>query len=127
MLAGRPTSYDPAMCEQVIAWGKEGKSIAWMAAELDVARSSIYKWAEEHQEFSDALTRAKDHAQRWWEDFGQNHMVMAPGSGTFNHSVWSRSMAARFPDDWREKSETALTGANGGPVQIVATQHDQDL
>jgi hypothetical protein len=35
----------------------------------------------------------------------------------FNSSVWSRSMAARFPEEWRESSKTELTGAGGGPVQ----------
>lgn len=127
MPGGRPTSYDPAYCESVVEWGKLGKSIAWMAAELDVSRQSIYEWAKEHPEFSDAITRAKEHAQRWWEDFGQVNMLMPAGAGTFNGSVWSRSMAARFPDDWREKSETALTGANGGPVQIIASAHDENL
>lgn len=127
MAGGRPTDYSAAYCEQVIEWGRLGKSIAWMAAELDVARSTVYKWAEEHQAFSDALTRAKEHAQRWWEDQGQTHLVMPPGTGTFNASVWSRSMAARFPEDWREKTETALTGEGGGPVKIIATDHDEAL
>lgn len=127
MPAGRPTTYDPAYCESVVEWGRLGKSVAWMAAELDVSRQSIYEWASVHPEFSDAMTRAKEHAQRWWEDAGQDSMLLAPGQGTFNGSVWSRSMAARFPDDWREKSETALTGAGGGPVQIIASQHDENL
>lgn len=127
MPGGRPTDYDPAFCEKVVEWGALGKSIAWMAAELDVSRQSIYEWASVHPEFSDAIARAKEKAQKWWEDAGQANMLMAPGAGTFNGSVWSRSMAARFPDDWREKTETALTGANGGPVQIVATEHDQSI
>ena len=36
----------------------------------------------------------------------------------FNAQVYSRSMAARFPKDWRESKEQRVTGADGGAVQI---------
>lgn len=110
----RPTEYKQEYCAQVIEWGRLGKSLAWMAAELDVSRECLYEWQRVHNEFSDAMTRAKDHAQRWWEDAGQAGML-TPG---FNASVWSRSMAARFPQDWRESKGVELTGKGGGPVQV---------
>lgn len=113
----RPTDYRPEYCDQVIAWGQEGKSVTWMAAQLDVSRECIYEWARVHTEFSDALTRARAKAQQWWEDAGQN-ALMVPG---FNSSVWSKSMAARFPEDWRENKGVELTGAGGGPVQTAMT------
>ena len=112
----RPSTYESEFCERVIEYGKQGKSITWMAAELDVTRETIYEWMRVHPEFSDAITRAKQYAQQWWEDAGQNGMT-GPG---FNASVWSRSMAARFPEDWRENKGVELTGAGGGPVQHVA-------
>jgi hypothetical protein len=127
MSPGRPTDYDPAFCEQVLAWGAEGKSKAWMAAKLGVVRQTLDNWTEVHPDFLDAMTRARDLAQAWWEDKGQDHIVSLPGQGTLNAGVYSRSMAARFPEDWREKTETALTGANGGPVQIVASPTDESL
>lgn len=113
----RPTEYDPAYCEQVLGWGAQGKSITWIAAQLDVSRECIYEWMRVHPEFSDAISRAKAKAQAWWEDKGETGMV-APG---FNAGIWTKSMAARFPDDWREKSETALTGAGGGAIQQALT------
>lgn len=109
----RPTEYQQEYCEQVVAYGKAGKSLTWMAAELGVSRECIYEWMRVHPEFSDAMTRARLESQRWWEDKGQDGMTM---SG-FNASIWSRSMAARFPDEWRESTKTEVTGANGGPVQ----------
>lgn len=112
----RPTDYDPAHCETAIAAGRSGKSLTWLAAEIDVSRDTLYEWAKVHPEFSDALTRMRQLAQRWWEDAGQDGMKAAG----FNASVWSRSMAARFPDDWREVKGTEITGKDGGPVQSVA-------
>lgn len=111
----RPSEYKPEFCESVIEWGKGGKSLAWMAAELDVSRECLYEWMRVHPEFSDAMDRARQHSQRWWEDAGQTGML-APG---FNASIWSRSMAARFPDDWREQKGVELTGKDGGPVAVT--------
>lgn len=114
MPAGRPSTYDPSYCEKVIEWGKLGKSITWMAAELDISRSTIHEWIDTHPEFSDAINKAKSKAQAVWEDYGQNSL----SSREFNAGVWSKSMAARFPEDWRDKQETAVTGAGGGAVML---------
>ena len=118
MPAGRPTDYRPEYCADVIEFGSQGKSLTWMAATLGIAKSTLQLWEKDIPEFSAAMTRARALSQQWWEDAGQQNMVMAPGQGTFNASVWSRSMAARFPEDWRENKGVELTGSNGGPVEV---------
>lgn len=122
----RPTLYDPEFCDQVIAWGEQGKSLAWMAAHLDVSKQTVHNWMDAHPEFLDAITRAKAKAQAWWEDAGQAGMV---GNG-LNAGVWSKSMAARFPEDWRDNKGVEVTGSGGGPVvtriELVALQADED-
>ena len=112
MAGGRPTDYDPAYCDQVIEMGKIGMSLVEMAATLGVVKTTMTElWPVAHPEFNAALTRARECAQCWWESMGRVNLIMAPQSGTFQASVWSRSMAARFPADWREKSETTHAGA----------------
>lgn len=106
----------------MIEYGAQGKSLVWMAATLGIAKSTLQLWEKDIPEFSSALTQARALSQLWWEDAGQNNMLIAPGVGTFSASVWSRSMAARFPDDWRENKGVELTGANGGPVQIAKVE-----
>ena len=98
---GRPTKYDPAFCDRVIELGRLGKSRAWIASELNVSRDTLEEWERIHPEFSDAMDEAMLCSQRWWEDAGQDGLTAGPGS--FNAAVWSRSMAARFPSEWREK------------------------
>lgn len=117
MPAGAPSKYNPSCIETVIELGKQGKSVTYIATELDVHKDTIYEWAKVHDEFSDALTRAKQWAQRWWEDKGQDGLT----ADKFNGSVWSRSMAARFPDDWREvkaRDHTSSDGSMSPPGQI---------
>lgn len=107
----RPTKYDPSYCEQVIELGKLGMSVVEMASEIGVHRNTLEtEWPKHHPEFLEALTHARECSQAWWESMGRVNLIMAPQSGTFQASVWSRSMAARFPADWREKTEQKIEG-----------------
>lgn len=115
MAGGRPTLYEAAHCETVVELGGQGKSHAQIAAALGVSRQSLYEWASVHPEFSVAITHARDLALAWWEDQAQTNLA----TSGFNASLWSRSMAARFPADYTERKQTELTGANGGPVETV--------
>ena len=122
---GRPRDYRPEYCEQVIELGRLGKSVVQMACALDVHKDTLYEWVKVHPDFSDALTRAKQLSQDWWETKGQDGLT-TPG---FNASLWSRSMAARFPDDYTERQKRELAGANGKDlfptrVELVAVKPD---
>lgn len=119
---GRPTNYRPEYCERVIEMGREGFSVAQMASQLDTSKQTLLRWVDANPEFRDAMEIARSHSQAWWETMGQANLVMPKDSGTFQGSVWSRSMAARFPDDWRENKGVELTGANGGPVQTLQVE-----
>jgi hypothetical protein len=128
MSGGRPSTYDPAFCDRVIDWGKQGKSKAWMAAELGVHRDTVNEWERVHPEFSDAITRALLYSQQWWEDMGQDNLL----ADRFQASMWSRSMAARFPHEWREKM-AHVGGEDTDPaiqhkvtrIELVAAEHDR--
>jgi hypothetical protein len=116
MPTGRPSSYDPSYCECVIELGKEGMSVVEMAAEIGVTRNTLEtNWPAAHPEFLEAFTYAKLLAQAWWEKQGRTNLA----TQGFQSSLYSRSMAARFPADWREIKGTELTGKDGAPVQVT--------
>lgn len=111
MPAGRPSDYDPAYCDRVIELGETGASVAEMAFDLGVVKQTLFNWMETHPEFLDAFTRAKLASQVWWERKGREGMEKS--SSEFQASIWSRSMAARFPEDWREVKGTEHSGQVG--------------
>jgi transposase-like protein len=113
---GRPSLYDPAYCEQAIELGKIGKSTEAIGAMLGVGTSTLYRWRDEHPEFREALDIAKDMELYWWEDQAMSYMVENKESDRLNASIWSRSMAARFPKKYRESTKTEITGADGAPL-----------
>lgn len=117
MTAGRPSDYDPAFCERIIELGEQGASVAEMAFEIGTTKQTLHNWTASHEEFLDAFTRAKLASQVWWERKGRAGMEKS--SSEFQAAIWSRSMAARFPEDWREVKGTELTGKDGGPVRMV--------
>lgn len=116
--AGQPTLYRPDLCALVLALGAKGKSYTGIATRLGVSRDSIYEWAKVHVEFSDALTRARELAQAWWEDVGQESLT----TPSFQSSMWAKNMSCRFPDDWRDVTRNETTGKNGGPLELIMAQ-----
>ena len=113
---GRPSLYDPAYCDQAIELGKIGKSTEAIGAILGVGTATLYRWRDEHPEFREALEIAKDMELYWWEEQAQAYMVENKESDRLNATLWSRSMAARFPKKYRESTKTEITGAEGAPL-----------
>lgn len=112
---GRPSEYDPAFCERVIACGKEGFSKAEIASNLDCHRETLDLWAAAHPEFSDALHRAREESLAWWE--GQARLGLNKGSA-FNAAIWAKSVNGRFPNEpYRDRVQ--LTGKDDGPIEHV--------
>jgi hypothetical protein len=99
----RPSLYRPEYCEKVIELGRQGCSPAEIASELNVDRATLGYWADQNEEFSAALTRAKTHEQAWWEKAGKSGMV----ADKFNAQVWTKSVTARFREDYTEKRDDA--------------------
>lgn len=111
---GRPSEYDPAYCERVIALGKEGKSRAEIASALECSRQTLAAWEAAHPEFLSALQRAKDEELAWWEAKAREGL----DNPKFNAAIWAKSVNGRFPKEpYRDRVQ--VTGANDGPVQTV--------
>jgi transposase len=113
---GRPSLYDPKYCEEVVALGKLGKSSEAIGAILGVGTKTLYNWRDQFPEFLHALELAKEFELHWWEDIAQTHMIENKESDKINASIWSRSMAARFPKKYRESVKQEITGADGAPL-----------
>ena len=113
---GRPSLYDPKYCEEVITLGRIGKSVEQIASILDVSLRTMYSWRDAHEEFLHALEDAKTYEQAWWEEQAVAYMVENKESDRLNATLWSRSMAARFPKKYRESTKTEITGADGAPL-----------
>jgi hypothetical protein len=62
------------------------------------------------------LELAKDLELLWWENTAQENLINTYQGDSLNASVWSRSMAARFPKKYRESTKQEITGADGASL-----------
>lgn len=103
--AGRPTLYKPEYCAIVEDLGRQGKSPAQIASILNVDRASLLRWAAVAEEFAQSLARAKDFEQAWWEDHAQSNLK----AKHYQANVWRTSVAARFKEDYQERSQVNVS------------------
>lgn len=107
---GRPTKYDPKYCQMLIDHMATGLSFETFGATIDVARATIFNWADEHAEFLDAKKRAFDKCQVFWEKIGVDHILNVTEKRGFdsttqslNTGVWVFNMKNRFK--WTDRIE----------------------
>ena len=115
---GRPTKYDPEICEKIIELGREGYSRAQMVAALGVPYATFKAWEQGQPDFRAAMEESRVLALAHWEELGYTHMIESPGGPRLNTGLWSRSMSARFPSEYRENSKVELVGKNDGPIEV---------
>lgn len=103
---GRPTAYDPSFCERAVEFLADGYSIAALAGDIGVARSTIYKWIEEQDQFSDAVKIGQAKATLWWEK--ANRSLAMTGEGNATACVFG--LKNRASDEWHDKREVEHSG-----------------
>jgi hypothetical protein len=121
---GRPTKYHSSMLPKILELASHGASKVEIAVELDITRATLYDWINTNEEFSDAMQKAEDLAQAWWEKMGRSATFGA--FPAFNSAAFIFQMKNRFAKDWRDVKQTELTGANGGAIQLVARAVEVD-
>ena len=118
-MSGRPTKYNEELCDEVISLGKQGFSVTQIAYELDIHKDTLYEWKKKHPEFSDAIKKARDYAQGFWEhQLRTAALGMNPEGVTPNPTLMIFQMKNRFPDEWREKQTTEHVGKDDTKLEI---------
>lgn len=113
MPAGRPSKYSDAYCNEVIEFLAGGHSVTAFAGHIGVSRSTVFKWADEHEEFSDALKVGQAKATALWEDVLLK--VARDGGGNATAAIFG--LKNRASEDWSDKVISEHSGPNGGPIE----------
>jgi hypothetical protein len=94
--AGRPSEYKPEYCQRIIDYMAKGHSLTAFAGSIDVDKATVYRWINQHPEFSEAADRAKAKQVCPWEE----KLIRAEKGGEVAASIFALKNAA--PDEWRE-------------------------
>jgi len=114
---GRPTKYDPAMCDRVIEYGRQGLSRTAIACELGISSALIPEWEMAHPDFLRAMNEAHDLARKHYEKLAESHMVEVPGGPRVNTQLFKFIVQARFPE-YRENTRVEVSGRNGDAIEV---------
>lgn len=136
---GRPSGYDPAICQKVASLCANGATDEEVADHLEISVRTLYRWKNAHTEFCQALKAGKEIADDRVErslymkavGFRQKAVKIFMPAGA-EEPVYAEYMehfspdttAAIFwlknrrPDLWRDKQDHVVTGKDGGPVEI---------
>lgn len=113
---GRPTKYKTEYRVKAIDFLAEGKSVTQLSAHMGVHKSTIYQWAKDYPEFSDALTRGRELSQAYWE----TELVEMMRDRNVNAPLVKLYFANRF--GWHDKSAhdhtTSGEKLTGSPIII---------
>ena len=101
MPAGRPTKYKPEMCDRLVQLMGDGLSKTAACAELGIRTETLYQWAKEKPEFSDAVKKAEEVCAHWWEDKGRDAMQGRIEGFNATTFVWMTKNIL----NWRDKQD----------------------
>lgn len=122
---GRPRDYKPEFDEIAYELMSEGASKVEVAAELNIARSTLYDWIDPKSErfqpsFSDTIKLAETKCQAWWERQGR----LGLKEKFFQTGLWTMNMKNRFSEDWKDKQEVDYKDIS--QVEVTYESPDQD-
>lgn len=129
MAIGGVPCWRDEFAERIVELGRQGKSIAQIAADLDVSKQTLYNWTDpDHVSYNtvavDAIQRAKDLSESWWETIGQtnlhDHIDPKGPHKRFNAKVYEMNMMNRF--GWNKKEHVQQE-----PVHITIDAESADI
>lgn len=106
MPGGRPTKYDPAMCETAVKVLAQGFSEAVLAGKLGVCVDTVLEWKKIHPEFSGAIKEGKAQGAIVWEE----RLATLASTGQGNATGVIFGLKNRFPEMWRDRTEQEHSG-----------------
>ena len=120
-------------------WARDGLSDEQLADKMGICTSTFYAWKNKYPEISEALKEGKDVADRKVENAlykracGFEFEEVTTERDEINGKMITKRVTKfyppdptsmifwlknRKPDEWRDKRETEVTGAGGGPLNI---------
>lgn len=101
---GRPSSYKPAFCREVVNLMAGGLSLTAAGAELGFAKQTMHNWMDAHPEFMDAVKIGQAKRQLFLE----RRLFSADQGPVVTSSIFALKNTGT--GDWRDRQEIEHSG-----------------
>ena len=127
---------------KIEGWAKDGLNDEQIADKIGIKRQTLYDWKKKYSVFSDTLKQSKEVVDREVENslfksavgyYLDEERIDSEGNvykvrrfvppNTTAQIFWLKN---RKPNEWRDKKQTELTGANGGNLVIGWSENDKE-
>lgn len=102
---GAPPKFNDEYCKKAEEILGGGRSLAAVCAHMNIARSTLYEWRDNHPAFKSAIDRGLQKSQAYWEEMGMDGVNGEIDK--FGATTWIFTMKNRFRDDYREDKEVS--------------------
>ena len=107
--------YTPQIATKILELMSSGLSITAAAAELNITRRIIYKWAEEDRDgFAEIFELAKGKRQLHWE----RELLTTQSAARVTAGL--KTLGAMRVPEWSDDQRLEITGAGGAPLVFEA-------
>lgn len=106
------------MCDQIEELMGKGMTIAQAAVEMGVTRKTIYQWGREHEDFAEALERARDKSRAFYDE-RMMELACSPAKES-NPAVFIFAMKGMFPELRSLDSKVVVEGGNPEKPLVTA-------
>ena len=118
---GRPSTYKPAYCDEVISICSQGLSLTGFAGTIGIARSTVGDWCKEHPEFALACRKALAKRALYLEIGMIDPAATGPMVTARRFALVNATMKDE-PSDWVEKTEMQTTINKGAGWDEIFAQ-----
>lgn len=109
-LAGAPSKYTPEIGRKILEYMEQGYSLVAAAAHVEVGRSTVYNWKEEHPEFKALIELGMSKRQAHWEK-----EALETQSGP-RVTMISKALAGTKDSSWSDSQSLEITGPGGSAL-----------
>lgn len=127
-------------------WARDGLTFEQIASNMGIRRSTLHEWAKKYPDISDALKKGREVVIRELE----NSLIKRAKGYEFDEETYECNEEGAMvltrrvkktmvpdttalifalknmsPDKWRDKRETQLSGADGGPLEFCWKSGDK--
>ena len=127
---GRPTKFNPEVCQRIIDAIKNGATYHQAAEAGGVTYNTFINWKQKGEKEQSGVYFEFFHNIKKAEEGGENQLLQNIINAGKLPQHWQANawiLERRHPDRWSKVDRQEITGKDGGPISIAREMSDEEI